>query len=69
MVAIATPNLLHAPIAIAALRAGKAVYCEKPLAATIRDFLAAIYNISATPAGEQAGAATAAQKFGFARAA
>jgi len=37
MVAIATPNLLHAPIAIAALEAGKAVYCEKPLATTIAE--------------------------------
>jgi predicted dehydrogenase len=37
MVAIATPNLLHAPIAIAALQAGKAVYCEKPLATTIAE--------------------------------
>ena len=37
MVAIATPNLLHAPIAIAAIEAGKAVYCEKPLATTIAE--------------------------------
>ena len=37
LVAIATPNRLHAPIAIAALEAGKAVYCEKPLATTIAE--------------------------------
>ena len=35
LVAIATPNLLHAPIALAAIAAGKPVYCEKPLAATL----------------------------------
>jgi predicted dehydrogenase len=37
VVSITTPNHLHNPIALAALQAGKAVYCEKPLAATLAD--------------------------------
>jgi predicted dehydrogenase len=36
-VAITTPNALHKPIALAALHAGKHVYCEKPLATTVDD--------------------------------
>jgi predicted dehydrogenase len=37
VVAITTPNALHKPIALAALQAGKHVYCEKPLATTVGD--------------------------------
>ncbi|WP_273242152.1 Gfo/Idh/MocA family protein [Hyphomonas atlantica corrig.] len=37
IVSIATPNFLHKEMAIEALRAGKHVYCEKPLAVSIRD--------------------------------
>ena len=34
IVAITAPNRLHAPIALAAIAAGKTVYCEKPLSTT-----------------------------------
>ena len=35
IVAIAAPNVLHEPIALAAIEAGKTVYCEKPLSTTV----------------------------------
>ena len=37
VVSICTPNDSHAPIAIAALQAGKHVICEKPIASTLED--------------------------------
>jgi predicted dehydrogenase len=38
-VIIATPNILHAPIALAAIDAGKHVLCEKPLAMNFAEAL------------------------------
>lgn len=40
LVAITTPNRLHAPMALEAIRQGKHVYCEKPLATTLDDAIA-----------------------------
>jgi predicted dehydrogenase len=37
VVSVATPNYLHAPMAIAAAAAGKHVFCEKPLSNTAAD--------------------------------
>jgi len=36
LVDIVTPNYMHAPVAIAALEAGKAVSCEKPISDTLK---------------------------------
>ena len=36
-VVISTPDHMHAPIAVAAMRAGKHVYCEKPLAHSVHE--------------------------------
>ncbi|MCB1885799.1 MAG: Gfo/Idh/MocA family oxidoreductase [Geminicoccaceae bacterium] len=37
LVDVTAPNRLHKPIALEALKAGKPVYCEKPLAPTAKD--------------------------------
>jgi predicted dehydrogenase len=52
IVAITAPNVLHAPIAHAAISAGKTVYCEKPLSTTAASALAM------TEAAEEAGVTT-----------
>lgn len=49
VVAITTPNHLHYPMAMAALAAGKAVYCEKPLAVSLEQ--AAAMRDAASKAG------------------
>jgi predicted dehydrogenase len=52
IVAITAPNVLHAPIAHAAIAAGKTVYCEKPLSTT------AAVALEMTEAAEAAGVVT-----------
>jgi predicted dehydrogenase len=52
MVAITTPNFLHEEMALAAIRAGKHVYCEKPLAGD------AARALAMTEAAEAAGVRT-----------
>ncbi len=52
IVAITAPNVLHAPISLAAIAAGKTVYCEKPLSTT------ATLALEMTQAAEAAGITT-----------
>ena len=52
IVSITAPNKLHEPIALAAINAGKTVYCEKPLSTTARSAL------TMTEAAEAAGVVT-----------
>lgn len=45
MVDITTPNSSHCPIAVAAAKAGKHVYCEKPLAMTAQEAIDATKEV------------------------
>ena len=52
IVAITAPNVLHEPMALAAIAVGKTVYCEKPLSTTVAS------AAKMTDAAEQAGVLT-----------
>ena len=52
IVAITAPNILHEPMALAAIAAGKTVYCEKPLSTSVASAL------RMTEAAEAAGVVT-----------
>jgi predicted dehydrogenase len=54
-VMVATPDHWHAPISIAAVNAGKDVYCEKPLTHTIQEAKALIEAVKAGKAVLQTG--------------
>ena len=54
LVDICTPGDSHAEIAIAALRAGKHVLCEKPLSNTVSEARAMVAAAAAAPAGVKA---------------
>ncbi|UVM36446.1 Gfo/Idh/MocA family oxidoreductase [Pseudomonas sp. B21-017] len=49
LIAITTPNHLHYPMAMAAIAAGKPVYCEKPLAVSLEQ--ASTMHLAAKAAG------------------
>ena len=49
VVDIAVPNVLHAPIAIAAAEAGKIILCEKPLATSLQEAETMAKSASALP--------------------
>ncbi len=55
IVSVTAPNVLHAPIALAAIAAGKTVYCEKPLSTTAAS---ALEMTEAAEAAEAAGVTT-----------
>jgi len=48
-IVLATPNTLHGPQSIAALEAGKHIFCEKPVATRFEDFLRQVELDNANP--------------------
>jgi predicted dehydrogenase len=51
-VVVATPHKFLSPIAVAALRAGKYVFCEKPMARTAAEAEGAVRAVNSAPQGE-----------------
>jgi myo-inositol 2-dehydrogenase/D-chiro-inositol 1-dehydrogenase len=52
---ITTPNTKHTGLALAAIEAGKHVFCEKPMATTVDDAKAILDRASASPRAFQVG--------------
>lgn len=51
LISVCTPNDTHAEISIAALKAGKHIWCEKPMSTTLTDFIA-MRDMAATSPGK-----------------
>ena len=62
LVDIVTPNFMHAPVAMAAIAAGKNVSCEKPIAGTLAEARTMVKAASEAGSRRSSGTTTAAAR-------